>query len=128
VPVRYADDDLWRGSWRWLGPKGYTMPVSFEYRGMLPGGLAALTCLVVLSVFGVGGWRFLIAAALGVAVMKLAGHFSSTERPVSSLAAAVTHETGAPRPRAPQPANAVLRPGRLPVHDLPGAQRMGNRK
>lgn len=126
--VRHADDDLWRGSWRWLGPKGYTMPISFEYRGMLPGGIAALVCLMVLSLAGVGGWRFLITLAVFVAVLKLAGRFSSTERPVSSLAASVAHETGAPRPQHPQPARAVLSPARLPVHDLPVQPRKGNHR
>ena len=126
--VRHADDNLWRGSNRYLGPKGYTLPVSFEYRGILPGAVAAFVCHLVLSLAGVGGWRFLISFAVFVAVMKLAGNFSSTERPVSSIAAAVAHETGAPRPQKPQPVSAALCPGRIPVHDLPDQPRKGIRR
>ena len=114
--IRHSDDDLWRHNWRWLGPKGYTLPVSLEGRGILPGGVTFLIMLAVLSAFGVGGWRFLIALAAGFAVMKLAGFFGSTERPLSSIASIVSHETGAPRPQQPQASQAVLRPGQLPVH------------
>ena len=114
--IRHSDDDLWRHHWSWLGPKGYTLPVSLEGRGILPGGVTFLILLAVLSAFGVGGWRFLIALAGGFAVMKLAGHFGSTERPLSSIASIVSHETGAPRPQQPQAERATLRPGQLPVH------------
>lgn len=128
MQVRHADDNLFRGSPRYLGPKGYTLPVSFEFRGILPGAIAAAVCHVILSLAGVGGWRFLVSFGVFFAVMKLAAHFSSTERPVSSLAAAVTHETGAPRPQQPEPVSAALRPARLPVHDLPAQPRKGARR
>jgi hypothetical protein len=126
--VRHADDDLWRGSWRYLGPKGYTLPVSFEYRGILPGCAAALACQIVLSLAGIGGWRFLISGGVFLGVMKLVGHFSSTERPVSSLAASFAHETSAPRPHQPQLVTTTLRPGRIPVHELPSQPRKGARR
>jgi hypothetical protein len=120
VPViRHSDDDLWRGAWRWLGPKNYTLPVSLEYRGIVPGGIAAFICHLALTFAGAGAWRFLVSLGVFVAVLKLVGHYSSTERPVSSLAASVAHETGAPRPQQPQHVSVDMRPGRIPVHDLP---------
>lgn len=119
APVRHSDDDLFRGSWRWLGPKGYTLPMSIPYRGILPGSAAFVICLIVMSAFGVGTWRFLIAGTVGVGVMKAADLFGSTERPVSSLAAILTHETAAPRPLPRQDVSVRIRPSQIPVHSIP---------
>jgi hypothetical protein len=126
--IRHSDDELWRHDWRWLGPKGYTLPVSLEGRGILPGGVVFLILLAVLSAFGVGAWRFLIALAAGFAVMKLAGRFGSSERPLSSIASIVAHETGAPRPQQPEASQAVLRPSQLPVHVIEARQRRRDRQ
>lgn len=125
--IRHSDDELWRHNWRWLGPKGYTLPVSLEGRGIVPGGVTFLILLAVLSAFGVGAWRFLIAAGAALAVMKLVGHFGSTERPLSSIASIVAHETGAPRPNQPQASLAVLRPRQLPVHAVEARPRREDR-
>ena len=69
---RQADDDIFRVHSRYLGPPGFTLPVSVPYRGILPGLAAGFGTLVLLSVLGLGPWRFLIALALGIAVGALA--------------------------------------------------------
>lgn len=116
---RQADDDIFRVHSRYLGPPGFTLPVSIPYRGILPGLAAGIATLVLLSLSGVGAWRFLLAAAAAVAAGALADRYSGSDRPVSALPAVFTHESGAPRPVTPQPYRAVLRPGQVPVRGLP---------
>jgi hypothetical protein len=125
---RYADDDIWRVHSRYLGPKGQTLPFSVPYRGVLPGLAAFVLGIVVMSVFGVGLWRFVIAGALGFGAMKLADRYGGAERPVSSLPAIFSHETGAPRPRRRETVRVVLRPGLIPVRGPAKARRKGRRQ
>src|SRR5262249_7991883 len=98
---RAADDDLFRVHSRYLGPPGFTFPFSIPHRGIVPGVAAGLVTLVVMSLLGVGIWRFAIAAAAAIAAGALADRYSTSERPVSSLPTIVRHETGAPRPHDP---------------------------
>jgi hypothetical protein len=114
---RQADDDIFRVHSRYLGPPGFTLPVSIPYRGILPGLAAGFGTLVPLSLLGLGPWRFLVTIAVGIAAGALAGHYSGSDRPVSALPAVFTHESGAPRPVTPQPSRAVLRPGQVPVRE-----------
>jgi hypothetical protein len=116
---RRADDDLFRSHSRYLGPPGFDLPVSIPYASFLPGIAAGAGSLIVLSLMGLGPWRFVIAAAIGTAAGALAGRLSGGERRFSSLPSIVAHESGAPRPATPRPAQAVLRPGQLPVRALP---------
>jgi len=125
---RYALDVIFRIHARYLGPEGKTLPFSIPYRGILPAAAAALLTLVVLSAFGVGGWRFAIAGGVLLGTLKLADRYSSAERPVSSLPAIFSHETGAPRPKRREPVRAVLRPGLIPVHTPRTAPRKGRRR
>ena len=125
---RYADDDIFRHHQRYLGPKGYTLPVSFAYRGIVPGLAAFVLFLVLLSAFGVGAWRFVIAGALAFGIGKLTDLYGSTERPVSSLPAIFSHETGAPRPRRQETIHVVMRPGQIPVRDHRTAPQEGRRR
>jgi hypothetical protein len=111
-----ADDELFRLHSRYLGPPGFTLPFSIPYRGILPGAAAAFAVLVVTSLLGAGIWRFVIVAGAFIAVAALADRYSGSERPVSSLPAIISHETGAPRPHAPEPARLKLRPQAVPVH------------
>lgn len=125
---RYAaDDDIFRVHSRYLGPKGKTLPFSVPYRGILPGIAAFVLGLVVLSAFGVGLWRFIIAGAMAAGAGKLADLYSSAERPVSSLPVIFSHETGAPRPRRRETARVVLRPTLIPVRDPGTAPRRKGR-
>jgi hypothetical protein len=119
---RHADDDIWRVHSRYLGPKGSTLPFSIPYRGVIPFVAVFALTVVVLSMFGVGLWRFVIAGVLGAGALKLADYYGGAERPVSSLPAILSHESGAPRPQQQAPISVVLRPGRVPVHD-PGPTR-----
>jgi hypothetical protein len=122
---RHADDDIWRVHSRYLGPKGSTLPFSIPFRGVIPCIAVFVLTVVVLSVFGVGLWRFVIAAALGIGAMKLADMYGGAERPVSSLPAIVSHESGAPRPQRRETIQVVLRPGQIPVHAPRTAPRRG---
>jgi hypothetical protein len=112
---RAADDDLFRVHSRYLGPPGYTFPFSIPHRGILPGAAGGFVTLVVMSLLDVGIWRFAIAAAAAIAVGALADRYSTSERPVSSLPAIFSHETGAPRPHDPEPVSLLLRPRAIPV-------------
>jgi hypothetical protein len=113
--LRGSDDDIFRAHSRYLGPPGITLPFSVPYRAILPGAGAALAALVILSLLGVGGWRFIIALALGAATGALADRFSGTDRPVSALPTILGGEASAPRPRTTAPARAVLSPAAVPV-------------
>jgi len=112
---RQADDDLFRVHARYLGPPGFTLPFAVPYRGILPGLAAGVAVQLITSLLGAGIWRFALAAGAFIAVATLADRYSSTERPVSSLPAILSHETGAPRPRKREPARTVLRPRSIPV-------------
>jgi hypothetical protein len=125
---RYADDDIFRVHSRFLGPKGKTLPFSIPYRGIVPGLAAFVLTLMVLSAFGVGLWRFVIAAGLAAGAGKLTDLYSSAERPVSSLPVIFSHETGAPRPRRRETVHVVLRPGLIPVRDPGTAPKEGRRR
>jgi len=116
---RQADDQIFRIHSRYLGPPGYTLPFSIPYRGILPGLAAGAGTLILLSLFGLGLWRFIIAAGVAIAAAALADRYSGTDRPVAALPAILTHETGAPRPVSAHPSLAALRPDRVPVHPLP---------
>ena len=118
-PRRQADDQIFRIHSRYLGPPGYTLPFSIPYRGILPGLAAGVGTLILLSLFGLGLWRFIIAAGVAIAAAALADRYSGTDRPVAALPAILTHETAAPRPADPQPSLAALRPDRVPVHAPP---------
>lgn len=125
MPVRrrQADDELFRVHSRYLGPPGFTLPFAIPYRGILPGAAAALAVLIITSLLGAGIWRFALVLGAFVAVAALADRYSSSERPVSSLPAIISHETGAPRPHTPAPVRLVLRPDAVPVHQpRPGGQ------
>ena len=119
APRRQADDQIFRIHSRYLGPPGYTLPFSIPYRGILPGLAAGVGTLILLSLFGLGLWRFIIAAGVAIAAAALADRYSGTDRPVAALPAIFTHETGAPRPVTAHPSQAALRPDRVPVHPLP---------
>jgi hypothetical protein len=114
---RSALDVLFRVHARYLGPKGYTLPFSLPYRGIVPAAAVFILALIVQGALGVGAWRFVIAGALAVGAGKLTDLYSSAERPVSSLPAILSHETGAPRPRPRETIHAVLRPGQIPVRE-----------
>jgi hypothetical protein len=116
---RVADDELWRSHRRYLGPPGFTLPVSVPYRAILPGLAAGILMLLVLSPLGLGFWRFLIALAAALGAGALADRYGGSDRPVSALPAIMGHETGAPRPVTPRPSQAVLRPGEVPARSLP---------
>lgn len=118
-PRRQADDEIFRVHSRYLGPPGITLPVSIPYRAILPGLAAGAGTVILLSVFGLGLWRFLLAGVVAIAVGALADRYSGSDRPVAALPAILTGETGAPRPAAPQQSQAALRPGQVPVHALP---------
>ena len=62
-PRRQADDQIFRIHSRYLGPPGYTLPFSIPYRGILPGLAAGVVTLILLSLFGLGIWRFIILPA-----------------------------------------------------------------
>jgi hypothetical protein len=125
--LRQADDDIFRVHSRYLGPPGFTLPFSIPYAGILPGLAAGLGTLVLLSLLGLGAWRFLLTAGVAVAVGALVGRHSGGERPFWALPAMFTHESGAPRPTNPRPSSAVLRPGRVPVRELPMPRREEDR-
>lgn len=124
---RQADDDIFKVHSRYLGPPGMTLPFSVPYRSILPGLAAGIGVLILMSLFGVGAWRFMIAAAAALAAGWLADRYSGSDRPVTALPAVLGHETGAPRPSDPEPSSAVLRPGRLPVAELPAPGRKEHR-
>jgi hypothetical protein len=112
---RHADDNIFRVHSRYLGPPGFTLPVSIPYRGIVPGLAAGIGTLVLLSLLGAGAWRFLLAAVAALATGALADRYTGSDRPVSALPAVFTHESGAPRPVTPRPSRVVLRPGQVPV-------------
>ena len=114
---RRADDELFRVHSRYLGPPDFTLPFALPYRSILPGLGAGSAVLVLLSLFGVGAWKFLIAAAACAGAGALAARFGGADRPVSALPAVIASESGAPRPVDQQPSRAVLSPTRVPVYD-----------
>lgn len=124
---RHADDDIFRVHGRYLGPPGMTLPFSIPYRAILPAMAAGIGVLVLMSLLGVGAWRFLIAGGAAIAAGALADRYTGTDRPVSALPAVLGHETGAPRPSEPESSRAVLRPGGLPVRELPSPARKEKR-
>jgi len=113
--LRQADDDIFRAHSRYLGPPGITLPFSVPYRAILPGAGAGGAALVILSLLGAGGWRFVIALAVAFAAGLLVDRFSGTDRPVSALPAILSGEASAPRPHPSLPARAVLTPAAIPV-------------
>jgi hypothetical protein len=125
---RFAEDGIFRIHRWYLGPKGKTLPIPVPYAGFLPGAIAAFLVLVILSAFGVGLWRFVIAAVFAVGAGWLADRCSGSERPVSSLPVFFSHETSAPRPAPGETIHVVLRPGRIPVRSPGTAPRKGRRR
>lgn len=124
---RQADDDIFKVHSRYLGPPGLTLPFSIPYRSILPALAAGTGVLILMSLFGIGAWRFAIAAVAAFAAGWVADRYSGTDRPVTALPAVLGHETGAPRPADPEPSAAVLRPGALPVRALPAPGRKEHR-
>jgi hypothetical protein len=116
---RRADDEVWRVHARWLGPPGWTLPVSVPYRAVLPGFGAGAGTVVLLSVLGAGGWRFAVAAVAAVAAGAAAARSGGSGRPVSELPGLLLDEAGAPRPASRAADRAVLRPGRVPARLAP---------
>jgi hypothetical protein len=116
---RRADDEVWRVHARWLGPPGWTLPVSVPYRAVLPAFAAGAGAVMLLGVLGAGGWRFAVAAVAAVAVGAAAARSGGSGRPVSELPGLLLDEAGAPRPAPRAPDRAVLRPGRVPVRPTP---------
>jgi hypothetical protein len=114
------DDEIYRADRSWLGPTGYTLPFRIPYRAIPVAVAVFLPLLPLLRLIGAGGLLMyladLVLSCLAAAVVV---RFTSTERPVSAMAAILAHEISAPRPpRQPgQPVTVTLRPGLVPVHD-----------
>ena len=109
--LRHSDDDLYKTHSRWLGPAGFTLPLSVPMKGIPVGAAAATLTVIVLRTFGMSGlplWllTIVIAAAIAKAVISVTGH----ERPVLALAALLLAEVSAPRPGADDPETGVLEP------------------
>ncbi len=123
---RHSDDDLYRIHSRWLGPAGWTLPVSVPMKGIPAGAVAAAVSLVVLRGFGLNGpvlWVLALAATVGAAKLVLV--LTGPERPVRALAALLSSEVSAPRPDEGRAEAAVLVPGRVRLRGVP---RRGRRR
>lgn len=124
---RRAEDEIFRVHGRFI-IRLMGVPFSVTYRALLPGIAAGIGVLVLLSVLGTGLWRFLIAAAAGLAVGAVTDRYSSADRPVRSLPSILSHETAAPRPGTRKAVQMTLRPGSVPVHPPRGTPRTGGRQ
>jgi hypothetical protein len=112
--LRHSDDDLYKIHSRWLGPAGFTLPLSVPMKGIPVGAAAATLTIIALRAFGVTGlpmWllTIVIATAIAKVVISVTGH----ERPVLALATLLLAEVSAPRPAAGNLQTGVLEPALL---------------
>src|SRR5262249_11919794 len=107
--LRRSDDELYNVHSRWLGPAGFTLPLSVPLKGIPVGAGAFAVALIVLRAFGASGlpmWAAVIVFTGVVAKAVIA--VTGPERPVRSLAALLVAEVSAPRPGAGGPQTAAL--------------------
>lgn len=118
---RHIDDDLYRIHSEWLGPAGYTLPVSIPMRGIPIGMVAGTVSLMILRAMGASGlllWG--VTLVVTVAAAKLVLLVTGAERPVRALAALFASEVSAPRPAGEKLESGLLRPAAIRVWPVRG--------